>query len=174
METHPRAPRNHLILALLAGGMLLAGALFLRSGASAEAAAAPQPAAPGSPCKPLVKVEVSLSYKEFVDPKDFTICQDHGPKGHYKLIWEKASGANFATFTAEFSKSQGTPFVDQNGHDQFVFHYAPGGPPVVTGHTKNLGLKPGQTRYYKYTIKVCQDPAETHCQERDPGGIIQP
>jgi hypothetical protein len=181
MEKHPGTRRNHLILALVAGGMLLAGVFFLRAGASgfAEAAtpAAGAPAPPSYTCRPLVKVLVSLNYKEFVNPKNFTICQDHGPKGHYRLMWEKAPGAQFSTFSAVFTPDQdgNCPFVDAQGHDQCSFSFAQGQPSLTTpGHTKFLGLKPGQTRYFKYKVTICTDAAETHCQDRDPGGIIQP
>lgn len=179
MEKHPGTRRNHWLKALLTGGMLLGGAFLLRTGVTLPAqAATPQaPARAAKPyvCKPLVRVQISFAYKDLVQPDPFNICQDHGPKGHYKLIWKKAPHVKFETFTATFTRDQygNCPFVDARGKDQCVFSFGHGSPSITTpGHTKALGLT--APRQFKYSVKVCRDVAETDCDERDPGGIIQP
>jgi hypothetical protein len=180
VKNHSKIHWKHLVIGLMAGGALAAGLFFVLNPVASSAAAAPKPhAAPPTQaqtrtCKPVENVKADPNYAEFVMPQTFYLCQDHGPQGHYSLIWKKASGASFATFKAEFSKDEGTPFVDKDGKDQFVFTFASPKLQVHTGHTKNLGLKPGEQRKYKYTVTLCSDAAMTDCNVRDPGGVIMP
>jgi hypothetical protein len=181
VKTYSKIHWTHLIIGLIAAGVLLVGVFFVSIPvtSSAEAAtpkphAAPPAKAETRTCTPVVNVKANPNLPDLVDPETFYICQDHGPNGHYSLIWKKASGATFATFKAEFSKEEGTPFVDQNGNDRFVFTFASPKNQVHTSHTKNLGLKPGEQHKYKYTVTICTDLAMTNCKVKDPGGIITP
>lgn len=181
METHPRAHRIYLVLALVAGGMLLAGAFFLRAGASGFAEAATPAAAASTPtlrpCTPVAQVTVSLdpkTGKPVAQPDTFYTCQDHPSQGvHFKVRWQKDPHANIDSFTVDFTNQNGTPF-EYNDKDQYVLHSNPAGVALTPGHTKFLGLQSGEIRRYGYSITACSQPGGQDCHTTDPGGVIQP
>jgi hypothetical protein len=176
MATNSKTNWISLILAFVVGGIVVVG-LRCTSADKPPAEPAPKPATaappPGQsqvPCKD-AEVVFSLSNPDLVTPDPFVLCQDHGDKGHYKVIWKKAKDEppSLKTFKAEFT--QGTPFVDEDGNPVTTFEWPEQNPSSAKVHTKNLNLNEGQFAYYKYTVDLCCDKdGKTHTL--DPGGII--
>ncbi len=165
------------IIAFIVGGVVLGGLVYFTM-SKPKPAPAPQPVTPPPtvtgpkvPCGN-IKVEVSLS-NGFVFPDPFTICQDQGANGHFKVTWEKAKGepASLKTFKAEFP--DGTPFADAHANDVSVYEWPAGRTSVSSDNTKNFNLKNGEYRYFNYKVTVCCD-ATRKPKTLDPGGIITP
>lgn len=173
MEAYPRTGWNYLVIALMAGGLLLVAAYFLHTGATASAQAA-TPAAVAAPSPTprshqCTSKDVKVSFQgNFVEPETFTLCQDRGSHGHYGVTWKRAD-PNITSFTIQFTGV--TPFVDNHGDDVSTFSMSTSGQSEEKAQTKNLGLAAGEYRYFKYHITVCKD---NICEEQDPGGVIVP